>query len=63
MEVLVVSTIRRYRSLGIMGLRAQFFLFPRAYVGPLVVCRNVLTQLPVRSCSIIVITVKVLARH
>ena len=46
-----------------MGLRSRLFLFPLAYVGPLVVCRNLLTQFLVCSYGIVAITVKVLARH
>ena len=56
---------RRIRSTGIEGLQLRLVLFPRSY-GPLVVYRIVLTQLPVRSYGIIVITVKVpdnLVRH
>ena len=49
--------------LGILGLRARLFMCSCAYVGPLVLCKIVLTQLPVGICGIVVITVKVPAKH
>ena len=55
--------VHRFRSPGIMGLWSRLFLFPRVYAGPLIVCRICFTQLPIRSYRILVITVKMLAKH
>ena len=55
--------ITMFHSARINGFWLWFFLFPLSYVWPLLVYMNVLTQLHVRSCEIIVITVKELARH
>ena len=52
-----------FRSSGIKGLRLRLVLFPHAYVGPLVVYRRFLIQLPLQRCGIVIITVKVLVRH
>ena len=64
MHVLVVRiAIGRCRSLGFLVLCLRLFLFSHAYVGFLVVCRNILMQLPLCSCGIVVITVEALANY